>query len=69
MKTVAALLLTAVLLALIGWWAVSLIMPVDIRENESVPSSTAKNVPTLPELNPVEKTNPFAGAYKNPFAN
>ena len=32
---------------------------------EIVPTESATE--SVPELNPVKKTNPFAGGYKNPF--
>lgn len=37
------------------------------EEGTAQEDTTQTTIETIPELNPIEKTNPFSGSYKNPF--
>lgn len=68
MKKIIFSVITAIILAFVAWYLYTSFKP----EEEPSPFANIE-VQTnpleekIPELNPVEKANPFSGSYKNPF--
>lgn len=72
MLSLIGLLILAIVLLLVGWF----IYQSTRSEQTPPPASNAPSeqeeaaqgaVEQIPELNPIEKANPFSGSYKNPF--
>ncbi len=71
LATIGLIILAAALL-LVGWFVYQSLSPTDTTPEEpQTPQEEAAQsaVEQIPELNPIEKTNPFSGSYKNPFKN
>lgn len=70
--SVIGLVILAAVLIVAGWFIYRSIQPKSAPALES-PTETPQEkaaqsaVEQIPELNPIEKTNPFSGSYKNPF--
>ena len=78
--SIIGLIVLAIVLLVVGWLLYNLFIPASLpspqaeaptpQEAEApTPQEEAaqKSVEQIPELNPIEKTNPFGGSYKNPF--
>lgn len=70
--SVIGLAVLAIALLVVGWLIYNLLLPAplptDQPQEPSVQEEAAQDaVEQIPELNPIEKTNPFSGSYKNPF--
>jgi predicted negative regulator of RcsB-dependent stress response len=70
--TTIGLIILAVILIIIGWFVYKSFQseqsPAPQSQEQTLQEEAAqKAVESVPELNPIEKTNPFAGSYKNPF--
>ncbi len=71
LTTIGLIVLAAVLL-IVGWFVYQSFQTIEApstQQEASTPQEEAaqKAVEQIPELNPIEKTNPFSGSYKNPF--
>jgi hypothetical protein len=73
--TTIGLVILAALLIILGWFIYQSFQSnkqssgvVGWKSEQTLQEETAqKAVGQVPELNPIEKTNPFSGSYKNPF--